>query len=278
MLFRPVVRDPAFRVFHYVGELGDFFDINGIVANEQYGFIIEIDHVFAEHFFVPHGMIAVNLFANVFYVINTCSHIRYYSFFSIEKQPLFMKILESVKIGKLSCHIATRRQKYACCEIRLYFHSIKWYYFLRGCMKITVVQISDNEQEEITVKCHKNSQGIASLLRSLSAVADGITARKDGEIFKVRLIDVFWFEVVENRAFLYLEHDVYECKLKLYEFEELTRGMNFFRATKSTVINADKIESVAPTFSGRFSVKFNNGERGIVSRGYVSALKNIMGL
>ncbi len=145
-------------------------------------------------------------------------------------------------------------------------------------MKITVVQIPDSEQEEITVKCHKNSQGITSLLQNLSVVADGITARKDGEIFKVKLIDVFWFEVVENRAFLYLENDVYECKLKLYEFEELTRGMNFFRATKSTVINADKIESVAPTFSGRFSVKFYNGDRGIVSRGYVSALKNIMGL
>lgn len=145
-------------------------------------------------------------------------------------------------------------------------------------MKVTVVQIADDEQEEITVKCHKDSKGIESLLQSISAVADGITARKDGEIFKVRLIDVFWFEVVENRAFLYCEHDVYECKLKLYEFEELTRGLNFFRATKSTVINSDKIESVAPTFSGRFLVKFLNGERGVVSRGYVSKLKSVMGL
>ncbi len=145
-------------------------------------------------------------------------------------------------------------------------------------MKVTVVHIADDEQEEITVKCHKDSKGVAALLESLSAVADGITARKDGEIFKVRLIDVFWFEVVENRAFLYCEHDVYECKLKLYEFEELTRGLNFFRATKSTVINSDKIESVSPTFSGRFLVKYVNGENGVVSRGYVSALKSVMGL
>ncbi len=145
-------------------------------------------------------------------------------------------------------------------------------------MKVTVEHIPDDEQEEITVKCHKGSKGIVSLLQSLSAVADGLVARKNGEIFKVKLIDVFWFEVVENRAFLYCENDVYECKLKLYEFEELTRGMNFFRATKSTVINSDKIESVAPTLSGRFFVKFINGERGVVSRGYVSALKSIMGL
>jgi len=145
-------------------------------------------------------------------------------------------------------------------------------------MKVNLEYIPDAEEESITVRCHKGSEGLSALLAGVSAAADGIPAHKNGEIYKVRLFDVYWFETVENRAFLYCENDVYECKIKLYEFEELTRGTHFFRATKSTVINADKIESVAPTFSGRFSVKFINGERGVVSRGYVSALKRAMGL
>ncbi len=145
-------------------------------------------------------------------------------------------------------------------------------------MKVTVVNIPDDEEEEITVRCHNRANGLSELIECLSNVVDGIAAYKDGEIYKVHLNDVFWFEVVENRSFLYCENDVYECKIKLYEFEKLTRGTHFFRATKSTVISADKIESVAPTLSGRFSVKFINGERGVVSRNYVTALKRVMGL
>ncbi|MDE7076209.1 MAG: LytTR family transcriptional regulator DNA-binding domain-containing protein, partial [Clostridia bacterium] len=66
--------------------------------------------------------------------------------------------------------------------------------------------------------------------------------------------------------------------LKLYEFEELTYGTHFFRATKSTVINADRITCVSPALYGRFTATLDNGEKVMVSRSYVSSLKRIMGL
>ena len=101
---------------------------------------------------------------------------------------------------------------------------------------------------------------------------------KDGEIYKLPLCDIYYFEVVDNNSFFYCESEVYESKLKLYEFEELTYGTHFFRATKSTVINADKIVSVSPALYGRFTATLENGEKVMVSRQYVSSLKRIMGL
>ena len=66
--------------------------------------------------------------------------------------------------------------------------------------------------------------------------------------------------------------------MKLYEFEELSRGTAFFRASKSMVLNSDKIDSVTPSLSGRFEVRLLNQEKVIVSRQYVGALKKLMGL
>ncbi len=145
-------------------------------------------------------------------------------------------------------------------------------------MKVICEQIGSDEEEQIIVRCHGMTDGLRAVVRNINCAADGVTAYRDGEIYKVKLADVFWFEVVENRSFIYCEKDVFECKLRLYQFEELTRGTSFFRAGKSTVINSDKIESVSPTISGRFNVRFINGERGAVSRAYVSALKKVMGL
>lgn len=66
--------------------------------------------------------------------------------------------------------------------------------------------------------------------------------------------------------------------MKLYEFEYETKGTSFFRASKSLVINADKIDSIKPSLSGRFEVILQNKERLIVSRQYVRILKRMIGL
>lgn len=145
-------------------------------------------------------------------------------------------------------------------------------------MKITVQEISDGEEESIVVRCRKRTEAIDAFVRGLTVAVEGVTAYGDEGMVKLALGDIYWFEVVDNRAFFYCEKSVYGSKLRLYEFEELTRGTRFFRATKSVVLNADKIASVSPSVSGRFNVKLVNGERAVVSRGYVSALKKVLGL
>lgn len=54
--------------------------------------------------------------------------------------------------------------------------------------------------------------------------------------------------------------------------------MAFFRCSKSMVLNADKIEYIKPSVSGRFEAVLTNGETVIVSRKYVSELKRLLGM
>ena len=72
--------------------------------------------------------------------------------------------------------------------------------------------------------------------------------------------------------------EVYEVREKLYTLEKLLTGTAFMRASKSTILNLDKVKSLSPAFGGRFEAVLDNGEKTIISRQYVSVLKERLGL
>ncbi len=71
---------------------------------------------------------------------------------------------------------------------------------------------------------------------------------------------------------------MYESREKLYEFESLCTRSSLFRCSKSMIVNADKIDYIRPSFSGRFEAVLSNGEKIMVSRKYVSELKTLFGV
>ena len=145
-------------------------------------------------------------------------------------------------------------------------------------MKITIEEIGKEQEEEMILRCHELNTDMLHLLQSLKATKNGLVGIKGEEIHRLSMDDIFYFEVVDNRAFFYCRENVYESKLKLYEFEKLCKDSSFFRASKSMILNTDKIDFVAPSFSGRFEATLQNGEKVTVSRQYVSILKKKMGL
>ena len=105
-----------------------------------------------------------------------------------------------------------------------------------------------------------------------------ITCKKDDKTYQIRLDEVFYIETVDERLFIYCEDDVYENRMRLYEAEQLCSGADFFKASKSMLINIKKIENMKPSLSGRFEITMINKEKLIVSRKYVADLKEKMGL
>lgn len=145
-------------------------------------------------------------------------------------------------------------------------------------MKITIEEIAPDMEEELILRCHEVTGDILQTAHRLSADRNEIIVCKGRDIRRLPLSDIHYFEVVDNRSFVYCKDEVYECKLKLYEFEAMIRGTLFFRASKSMILNAAKIDHITPSFSGRFEVTLTGNERIIVSRKYVSVLKKLMGL
>ena len=89
---------------------------------------------------------------------------------------------------------------------------------------------------------------------------------------------VYYFESVDNKVFAYEKAEVSELKQKLYELEQRFAGTDFIRISKSMILNLAKVERFAPSFSGRFEAILQNGEKVMISRQYVPALKKQLGL
>ena len=145
-------------------------------------------------------------------------------------------------------------------------------------MKITIQDLPEGEEEEIVIRCRGMDEQLLKLVYALRAGREKLTVSRQERLFRILPSAVYYFEAVDNRVFAYLEKDVYETKLKLYELEERLAGTDFFRASKSTVINLAKVESLSPAFNGRFEAAMKNGEKLIVSRQYVPVLKDKLGL
>ena len=71
---------------------------------------------------------------------------------------------------------------------------------------------------------------------------------------------------------------VYEVREKLYTLEGMLPVESFMRASKSAILNLNKVKSLSPAFGGRFEAVLDNGEKTIISRQYVPVLKERLGL
>lgn len=60
--------------------------------------------------------------------------------------------------------------------------------------------------------------------------------------------------------------------------EDVSAKSSLFRCSKSMILNADKIDYIRPSFSGRFEAVLSNGEAVIVLRKYVADLKRLLGI
>ena len=123
-------------------------------------------------------------------------------------------------------------------------------------MKITIINPFPDEEEEIIIKCRVLTEDINLLA----------------------LPDIFYFEATDNKVFAYGQKNVYEVKEKLYQLEEQLVSFPFMRASKSMILNLDKIRHLSPAFGGRFEALLENEEKVVISRPYVPVLKERLGL
>lgn len=145
-------------------------------------------------------------------------------------------------------------------------------------MKVTIEEIGVEEQENVIIRCHEMSDNILRIVQAINAKSVSLIGYEGEEIHRLSMRDVYYFEAVDNKVFIYCKEHVYESKQKLYEIEEMCQGRKFMRASKSTIINLSKIAFIKPSLSGRFEAKMDNDETIVVSRKYVPIMKDILGL
>ena len=146
-------------------------------------------------------------------------------------------------------------------------------------MKISIENIDRIEEEEIIIRCYEVNDEILELMKKLKTKSSSILiGYYEDSIYQLSQSNVYYFESVDNKVFIYCRDKLYESKQKLYELEQICDQRKFFRASKSTIINIAKISHIKPSLSGRFEAVMENGEKVLVSRQYVPILKAKLGI
>lgn len=140
-------------------------------------------------------------------------------------------------------------------------------------MKIIIEQPPLGEEDSVIIRCKNPSLELLSLAAQMKSAFETVACYKNGSIYMIEPHDIFYYEAVDSKTFLYTENEVYEIKKKLYEIEDEQSGTSFIRISKSVILNLAKIQRLSPDFNGRFEAMLINGERVIISRQYVAALK-----
>lgn len=146
-------------------------------------------------------------------------------------------------------------------------------------LKFTIEQSSDNNEVEINIKCGQIiDEKLQKLIDQIRLYSFSIVCKKDKEIYQISLKDAYYIESVEEKTFVYLEKEVYESNLKLYELEEQLKNTSYIRVSKSIILNIEKLQSLKPLINGKLEANLKNNEKILINRHYVPEFKKKFGI
>lgn len=136
-------------------------------------------------------------------------------------------------------------------------------------MNYTIERIPEGENEVILRYCQMTPEveRIWNLLRNSQGKLIGW---KEKTRVMLDVDKILYIESVDSRTYAYTSEDVFAMDDTLNKLGQFLNGVNFFRCSKSMIINIDKVQSLKSLPSNRIEAVMCNGEHVMISRTYAS--------
>ena len=139
-------------------------------------------------------------------------------------------------------------------------------------MKITIKQVAKGE-EEIIIHYQEMTPEINQLISFIKKEKSRIIGWLNKKQVMLKPQNIFYIESVEGKTFAYTLNQVYRLEETLNEIETLLEKEDFFRCSKSMVINMNRLEHLESLSCNRIDARLENGEHVIISRKYAPSLR-----
>ena len=136
-------------------------------------------------------------------------------------------------------------------------------------MKYTIEQLPQGENELILKYCNIDDE-VEQILNYFNGSQQKLIGKKDGVKVVIQPSEILYIESVDGNSFVYLPHDVLEVDFSLTQLEDILNSVNFFRCSKSVIINIDMVHKLKSLASNRIDATMKSGEHIIISRTYAS--------
>lgn len=146
-------------------------------------------------------------------------------------------------------------------------------------MKIDIDINKDYEETTIIIKAPELTSEIMELMQKLkNTKSKSIVGNDNQKMYILNPKDILLFYSEEQRVKADTINGCYEIKQKLYELEEELYEFGFIRISKFAIANVNKIKDIEMFFNGSLVVNFINGRQEVISRRFVSKVKEYIGV
>lgn len=143
-------------------------------------------------------------------------------------------------------------------------------------MLITIKEIENISETQVEITCKEIGPDILCLDRYIRLFSKTLVAKQGGNVILIHAKDIFYIETIERRTFVYTEKSIFETDFRLFELEEQLSDYNFFRVSKSIILNLQKVDALSPELNRTLLAVLKNGEKVYISRQYTRELKNLL--
>lgn len=141
-------------------------------------------------------------------------------------------------------------------------------------MRVIERTIEHPENEGVILEYVNWTKDFAEIKEYVKRKGDTIMGyTQDPACLSIRIEDILYFETVDGNAFAYTADELYKLSGRLYQDEEDVKRSYICRASKTMLVNMDKIESVRTALNGRLYAKMENGEEILVTRKYAKEIE-----
>lgn len=139
-------------------------------------------------------------------------------------------------------------------------------------MKYTIEQISNGE-DELILRYQSLTKEVERILSFMNTSQCKLIGLRGNTQVVIDISQILYIESVDRKNFVYTVNDVFQIEYSLTQMERILNTVNYFRCSKSMIINIDKIMELKSLASNRIDATLCNGEHIIISRTYASEFR-----
>ena len=139
-------------------------------------------------------------------------------------------------------------------------------------MKYTINQVEKGENEVILNYSRRDAE-VERVIAFLKQDERRIIGYLEKKQVVIKPENILYIESVDGRTFAYTEGAVYKLTCNLSQMEGLLTDVNFYRCSKSMIMNIDCVVNLRSLSSNRIDAVMKNGEHIIISRTYASGFR-----
>lgn len=141
-------------------------------------------------------------------------------------------------------------------------------------LKLQLLKKENLIETEIDIRYSNMTQSLNSIIQYIRQQEYLIQGTFDNKLYQIPLNKILYFETVDKRTFIYTQQKIFECKKKLSVIEQDLIKANIIRISKTVLLNISCLACVKLYPNHRLLAELNNEENLIVSRKYISSLRD----